>query len=698
MTTRFRNRIKRSLLDENLQAALDANAERRIAVRKYAFATLKNPEAMRARAHAVRADVIANLDRYLAQFTNQLETHGTLVHRAESAAQAIQIILEIAKRNGVRLVAKSKTMVSEEIELNPALEAAGLRVVETDLGEYIVQIRKEAPSHIITPAVHLRRADVGRTFHEVLGIPYTEDIPTMTAAARQTLREVFLNAEMGISGMNFGVAASGTLCIVTNEGNGRMVTTLPSIHVALMGMERIVPTLDDLALMLALLPRSATGQKLSVYTSLLHTPRRSNDPDGPRERHVILVDNGRSQIRQSPLAEILYCIRCGACLNACPVFREIGGHAYIGVSGKHSSYPGPIGSVVSPALFGQSEFGQLARASSLCGACKEACPVDIDLPRLLLRVRAGQVSNVSKPDTDLKYLPARQINQPNTPAILALGLKFFTWIAVSPKRFALAQKLGGLFGRIGKWVTPGGVMREDRWLHLPAMSGWGRSKDFPAPASKTFHERWKKLDKLPISKSPVMVERLEPGLSNIDGKSPTKARLKVFEEELLLLGATFSLCRDEEVATRVIDLISERRSTQVLAWQASHLPTGLLDTLLQNGIEIFFPTSETIESNSLIKIGLTGAEAGIAETGTILVTSGEGKPLSASLLPDVHIAILREEDLYENLGEVIRLRGLSDAPAAVLISGPSRTADIEMTLTIGVHGPGQLHVICISEN
>ncbi len=268
-------------------------------------------------------------------------------------------------------------MVTEEINLNHALEAEGMRVVETDLGEYIVQLRGERPAHIITPAVHLRRDDVGKLFHEKLGIPYTEDIPTLTDTARKVLRDVFLNADVGISGVNFGVAETGTICVVSNEGNARMVTTLPPVHIALMGMERLVRNLDDLAIMLSLLARSATTQKLSVYTQFIHSPFPG------QERHLILLDNGRTRLLHSPLKESLYCIRCGACMNACPVFREIGGHGY------HSVYPGPIGSVISAGFFG-SDFVPLAQASSLCGACKEACPVDIDLPKLLTRVRAGK--------------------------------------------------------------------------------------------------------------------------------------------------------------------------------------------------------------------------------------------------------------------------------------------------------------------
>ena len=404
--TEFRTRIRKSLTNQTLQAALDVNAERRVTKRLNALATLPDWKERRQRAHAIRAEVIEHLEEYLEQFIAAAQSNGVIVHRAKDANEAVQIVVDIAHhqspntQHAIRnthqhgldtadkhrlldhqthniLIAKSKSMVSEEINLNHALEKEGIKVVETDLGEYIVQLRNERPSHIITPALHLRRQDVGQLFHEKLGIPYTEDIPTLTNTARKVLREVFLTADVGISGANFIVAETGSLCLVTNEGNGRMVTTLPPIHIALIGMERLVRNLDDLALMLSLLPRSATGQKLSVYTQIIHKPLAN------QQRHFIILDNGRSRLRNSPLKESLYCIRCGSCLNACPVFREIGGHAY------KSIYSGPIGSVISAGLFG-SEFVPLAQASSLCGACKDACPVDIDLPKLLMRVRAGQ--------------------------------------------------------------------------------------------------------------------------------------------------------------------------------------------------------------------------------------------------------------------------------------------------------------------
>ncbi|MGB9641256.1 MAG: LutB/LldF family L-lactate oxidation iron-sulfur protein, partial [Anaerolineales bacterium] len=472
MPTPFYQKIDQALSDPNLQSALDANAERRINARITAFASLSEDlSILRQRAHNVRLNTIEHLDFYLATFRKKALENGFIIHDARNGEEAVQIVLEIAQQNQAKLIAKSKSMVSEEISLNKALENAGIKVIETDLGEYIVQIRGETPAHIITPAVHLRRADVAKTFHEILGIPYTEVVADLTKAARQVLRQVFLDADIGISGVNFGVAESGLICLLTNEGNGRMVTTLPKVHIALMGIERIVPTMDDLALMLSLLPRSATGQKITVYTSLIRTARQSDEMDGSQERHIILIDNGRLAMRQSPLSEALLCIRCGACLNACPVFREIGGHAYVSRNGVHTPYPGPIGSVISTPLFGYHEFGHLARASSLCGACREACPVDINLPDLLLRIRAGHVSK-------------EKVEKPNAPWALKWGLKIFAFIASHARLFALAQKSLRLFTSM---ISP-----NSHWLRIPTWTGWGYGKDFPRPATQTFQDLWKK--------------------------------------------------------------------------------------------------------------------------------------------------------------------------------------------------------------
>ncbi|MGB7114607.1 MAG: LUD domain-containing protein, partial [Anaerolineales bacterium] len=582
-----------------------------------------------------------------------------------------------------------KSMVSEEIRLNQALEKAGLEVVEPDLGEFIIQLRGEPPSHIITPAVHLRRSDVAEIFQEKLGLPYTEDISALTAVARSVLRETFLKANVGISGVNFGIAENGMLCLVTNEGNGRMVTALPQVHIALMGIERILPTLDDLALMLYLLPRSATGQKLTVYTSLIRGPRREGEIDGSQERHLILVDNGRRRIRSSPLAESLYCIRCGACLNACPVFREIGGHAYVGVGGQITTYPGPIGSVVSPGLFGGADFGQLARASSLCGACKEACPVHIDLPKLLLRVRAGLVEGKESIGANIGDEGVYPSAPGHVPGGLRFGLSLFTWIATSPRRFTAAQCMAGVFSRI---FSPFST-----WIRLPAFTGWGYSRDIPRPSAMNFR-RWfskeaqamniaetSELQPIPVSTAPSPFSPTTLSLSPL----PNRPLIERFETELIALGGIFKLCLESHLPQIILELLQEQGVSSIQAWEEAELPAGLLGTLRAAGIRV---NHKPVPSK---QVGLTGALAGVAETGTLVLPSGAGRPQTASLLPEVHIAILKAEDIYETLQEVLELREVHQASAVDLISGPSRTADIEMTLTIGVHGPREVHVFCV---
>jgi L-lactate dehydrogenase complex protein LldF len=685
MSDKFHLAIRKYLADENLHAALTANAQRRVQVRKTAFAAFSDPQAVRQRAHVIRMDVVDHLDNYLDQFISRAQNNGLVIHRAADAAQAISLVLEIAHSNGASLVAKSKTMVSEEIALNQALEHLGFRVVETDLGEYIVQLRGEPPSHIITPAVHLRRQDVGRLFHDKLGMPYTDDISIMTNLARKTLRQVFLTADIGISGVNFGVVETGTLCLVTNEGNGRMVTTLPQVHVALMGIERLVPTLQDLGLMLSLLPRSATGQKLSAYTSLMNNPRRPGDPDGPRERHVILVDNGRMATRDSELREILYCIRCGACLNACPVFREIGGHAYVSREGKNSPYPGPMGSVVSPALFGQLEFGHLARASSLCGACREACPVDIDLPKLLVRVRAG-----------MHTADAAEKANPNPPPILAAGLGIYSFAAASPWRFAFSQKLLGFFGSLATVFSRG-----DPWIAMPKSSGWGFSRDFPSPAKKPFRSRFKaRIRNSPTNdhfESSTAAEADSPLSTFPDIPLQEVNLVDRFSVELQALGAKYISCSADMLTAEILKILSNHEINHLLAWEEPYLPSGLVNGLTDSGVTLVHPTAETIESSSHIRAGLTGAFAGLADTGSLVLLGGKGMPLTASLLPEVHLAVLHEKDVFGDLNQVLSLDQVKQASAGVVITGPSRTSDIEMTLTVGVHGPGELFVFCLKD-
>jgi len=450
-----------------------------------------------------------------------------------------------------------------------------------------------------------------------------------------------------VSGINFGVAESGTLCIVTNEGNGRMVTTLPRTHIAVMGMERLVPTMNDLALMLSLLPRSATTQKISVYTQFIQNPL----PE--QKRHLILLDNGRSALRNSPLNDSLMCIRCGACLNACPIFREIGGHAYASV------YPGPIGSVISAGLFG-AEHAPLAQACTVCGACKVACPVDIDLPKMLLRVRAGEAPKAKEKGAGLS-LPVK-------------------WGLNAYRRLALHSNL---FGVTQKWMGKLASTTKRDFLHLPAWTGWGYSKNFPRPAAKPFRERWSQISENKISGIRPAKEKITKETHITALPTTPDSLIDIFSKELNALSGEIISVSKSEIPKRIITYLHQRGVTQV------HIEPDLAEYF--HSTEIAIQT----EANPNITVGITKAVAAVAETGSILVTGENRDSSSASLLPEIHIAILQVSDIYATLEEVLSLPQLVNAATASLISGPSRTADIEMTLTIGVHGPKELIVFLI---
>jgi L-lactate dehydrogenase complex protein LldF len=453
----FHRRVDDALADAQLRLALDRSTVRFTAQRTAGLGSLPEADAVRDHARAIRQDVVKNLDTYLARFEASVRRVGGTVHRAADAAEACAIVLDIARAHAVRRVVKSKSMISEEVGLNEALEAAGMQVVESDLGEYIIQLAGEPPSHIIAPAIHKTKEQVGRLFQEKLGVPLTTDPAEMTAVARRVLREQFLTADMGISGVNFGVADTGSITIVTNEGNASLGVTTARVHVALMGMERLVPSTADLAVMLRVLARSATGQKLSVYTDLITGPRRPGDPDGPEAMHVVIVDNGRNSLRDTEVEEILLCIRCGACLNACPVYREIGGHAY------GSVYSGPVGAVLTPALKGVAEWHDLAEASSLCGACREVCPVRIDIPRMLLATRA------------------RSFAQGHSAAWTVPALRAYRFAATRPALFRLAAAVARFVSRLGA---------RDGWVSSAPwpLSGWTRSRLLPALAPRSFTE------------------------------------------------------------------------------------------------------------------------------------------------------------------------------------------------------------------
>jgi L-lactate dehydrogenase complex protein LldF len=455
----FSKRVDSALADGRLRVALDRATSALGSRRVLALATLPDADDVRDRARAARLGALADLAANLERFEARLEANGAHVHWAETPQDANRIIVEIAKKTGTTRAVKSKSMVSEETHLNDALAREQVTAVETDLGEYIVQLRNDRPSHIVAPIVHLTKQDVARVMHEQLGVPYTEDTQELAAIARRKLREEFLRADMGISGANFGVVDTGTICLVTNEGNGRMVTTMPRVHVALMGIEKLVPSMADLDQCIKVLARSATGQKITVYTTLVRAPRGPKDADGPEELHVVLLDNGRSRILAGETAEILACIRCGACLNACPVYRTIGGHAY------GDTYSGPVGAIVTPGLRGLHEWSELPHASSLCGACREVCPVRIDIPRMLLALR-HQASDRPKPRS------------------LKPAMQMFALVASRPWLYRPAAAMA-------RWTL--GRLARNGWIHrLPGLAaGWTQSRDFKAPAGPSFQQQWR---------------------------------------------------------------------------------------------------------------------------------------------------------------------------------------------------------------
>ncbi|HEX5890923.1 MAG TPA: LutB/LldF family L-lactate oxidation iron-sulfur protein [Pyrinomonadaceae bacterium] len=450
----FAENAKAALGDAQLRGALRHATTIFGIKRREAAASLSNWEELRSQARAIKDEVLLHLDRYLETFVTNVENRGAKVHWARDAAEANAIITRLTTERGARNVVKSKSMTTEEIHLNAALERAGMQVVETDLGEYIIQLADETPSHIIAPAIHKTKRQVAELFTTELGMPPTDDVGELTSTARVTLRERFATADVGISGVNFGIVETGTIVIVENEGNIRLTTSLPRTHIAVMGIEKLLPRFADLDVFLKLLPRSGTGQALSTYQSFITGTKRNASDEGPEEFHIVLLDNGRSRMLAHPVTrQSLACIRCGACLNSCPVYQQIGGHAY------GSVYPGPIGSVITPQLMGIQKAAQLPYASSLCGACREVCPVKIDIPRLLLHLR-GEISE----------------KQPSGRRKERLAFKLWAAIMTRPKLYEKTAIAARLF---------------QRWFKLPVRA-WTTGRDLRHIEAESFREHWRR--------------------------------------------------------------------------------------------------------------------------------------------------------------------------------------------------------------
>jgi L-lactate dehydrogenase complex protein LldF len=483
-TETFDANARAALTDVQLRSALRKATSLFGRRRLEAAKSLDNWEELRSQARAIKDKTLLHLDRYLEAFAANAEAAGAQIHWARNAAEANRIVCRLARERQARLVVKSKSMATEEIHLNAALEAEGIEALETDLGEYIIQLAGETPSHIIAPAIHKTKGQIAELFTDKLGIELTNDIAKLTSTARQVLREKFGAADIGISGVNFGVAETGTILILENEGNIRLTTSLPKTHIAVMGIEKVIPRFADLEVFLKLLPRSGTGQHLTAYQSLITGTKRRREDEGPDELHIVLLDNGRSRMLAHPVTrQSLACIRCGACLNACPVYQQIGGHAY------GSVYPGPIGAVITPQLFGLAKSAQLPYASSLCGACREVCPVKIDIPELLLHLRAEITEGRSQKAGGRRQEPAvarRRLER----------LTFKLWAVVMTRR-RVYEWSGRLLRRLQRFIVSRGRIGQVGSLLArlaPPLDSWTQARDLRPIEPKSFREQWREMN------------------------------------------------------------------------------------------------------------------------------------------------------------------------------------------------------------
>lgn len=460
----FNERAREALSDRALHDSVELFMKRTLPGRDATLRALPDAPELRERAYHVKQETMANLDQYLEQMADAVESRGGNVFFAEDGEDVVAYVAELARRREAKVITKSKSMATEEIELNRRLEEdyadLDLEIVETDLGEWIAQLAGDHPSHIVAPILHMNRHQIAEVLSATAGERLPPTVEDLLQFARRRLREKFLAAEIGITGANFGVAETGTVVTVTNEGNARLVTSVPPVHVVVMGIEKLIPRFTDLTVFIQLLARSSTGQKISVYTNFITGPRAEGEPDGAEELHLILMDNGRSKLLGTEFEEALYCIRCGACLNVCPVYRQTGGHAY------GSTYSGPIGAVITPLLKGDKEARDLPHASSLCGACSETCPVGIPLHDLLLKLRN------------------RQVEEGLAGRAQSLMFKGFEKTMKSPAAYKAGAKAGRL---VQKPLAKGGSMKP-----LPGpLSGWTKSRDLPPLAEKSFRELWK---------------------------------------------------------------------------------------------------------------------------------------------------------------------------------------------------------------
>lgn len=779
---RFEQRVQKGLENRQVRKTVARVQDYFKTVRARAFDDLGDVARWRQRAEEIRHHTMENLDAYLEQFAEQVKAKGGHVHFAPDAEAARRTVLQVAQQRGVRRIVKGKSMVTEEIRLNDALDGAGMDVVETDLGEFIVQLAKERPFHIVGPAIHKNRAQIAALFSALAGKLLSDEPEALTRFAREYLRDKFFQADMGITGCNFAIAESGSVVLFSNEGNIRMTTTLPPVHVVVMGMERVVPTWEDLDVLLTLLPRSITGQKTSSYISAVNGPRQANEADGPEEWHVVIVDNGRSRLLGTRYQKALHCIRCGTCSLVCPVYRHIGGHAY------GSVYNGPIGSIITPLMNPTAGGDELPFASSLCGACSEACPVNIPLHEYLVELRADGSGSAPWAERTVARL--------------------FGWGTARAPAYRMGQRMIGWLA--GSGSSDGYVSKARGPLAL-----WTAYRDLPQPVRETFLQWWKARDKEMVrsglqrksdQQAPAREDKsvgVGQTVSSTDRRRPTPVVEEAVDEPRRLETPS-AIAQPErgvvsggrgtgvlgEHADRQNDLVDELQDVflQQLAkrlgrsrrrpedvqplrfvshpwddfyvgksqadfidrfcatleeqggrvwWVRSHeewrqrltnwlrekqvrhvilardarlerlgLPELLQDAAVtwhiwqQDDVEAFQPQQRWSQLAEQAQVGITWADAALSETGTVVQFSSAGTGRSVSLLPETHLVFLYAEQIEGRLSDLTRrlsrLHRQGLLPTAVnLISGPSSSADIEMQIVKGVHGPREMVVVVL---
>ncbi|MBA3263085.1 MAG: iron-sulfur cluster-binding protein [Thermoleophilaceae bacterium] len=697
--------LRDSQLRRNLAKATGTIRAKRASV----VGELPDWQELRSAGRALKDRSLVDLDAQLELLEERVSAAGGQVHWANEADEACSIVAGVARAHGVDEVVKVKSIATDEIKLNEALAAAGVQAVETDLAELIIQLGDDVQSHILVPAIHKNRAEIRDLFARSLDLPDLSDEPEALAeAARVHLRRKFLSARMGVSGANFAVAETGTVCVFESEGNGRMCTTLPEVLVTVMGVEKLVRSWQDMEVFLQLLPRSSTGERMNPYTSFWTGVRPG---DGPQEFHLVLLDNGRTGVLADQVGrQALRCIRCSACLNVCPVYSRVGGHAY------ESVYPGPIGAILTPQLHGMSEGRSLPYASSLCGACYEVCPVEIDIPRVLVHLRGRVV------DTEPAWKPEKA-------AMRAMYRAF-----ASRRSFERAQRAARLGSRP--------LARRGRIPRLPwPLSGWTETRDLPEPPAETFRDWWRRergegraRDEKPVdgeiggkrgprdlgaAATPDAAAAPRATSQNGDARRAMLGRIR---QALADRPAPVEVPREyrrrsERSRPEIVDLFAERageyRATvrraapqelrQALTELCRHrgarrltVPADLPPQWRPDGVELVPDTGLLPNDLDTLDGALTGCALAIAETGTIVLDGGFAQGRRAlTLVPDYHLCVVSEDSIADLVPEAVeRLEAaVAEGRPLTFISGPSATSDIELNRVEGVHGPRTLHVV-----